>query len=74
MYLFGSVAKGKHTVASDIDVLIVIDNPKEVDIYELKALVKKKYPSYPIELHIIDTVMLEKWYMKFVEKGKSIEI
>ncbi len=33
--LFGSYARGKHTVASDVDILIVHNSPPAVDAYKL---------------------------------------
>lgn len=73
IYLFGSIARGRYTAASDVDILVVVDDLQGVDIYKLKTLIKMKYPGYPIELHIIDTETLEKWYTKFIEKGELVE-
>lgn len=74
VYLFGSIARGKYTAASDIDILIVVSKIEEIDVYKLKLLIKKKYLGYPIEIHIVDREMVEKWYTRFIEREEMVEI
>ena len=48
VYLFGSVAEGRHTYSSDIDVLIITEKDKwEI----LKPLVKEEFTSF-FDIHI----------------------
>jgi len=48
LYLFGSVAEGRHTYSSDIDVLIIT----EKDRWEiLKTLVKEEFTSF-FDIHV----------------------
>ncbi len=47
--LFGSYAKGRHTAASDIDLLVVYRGPAREDAF---AIVKKKIPIPGLEPHI----------------------
>ena len=74
VYLFGSIAKGKYTLASDIDVLIVSEELKSSEAERLKVEIKKMYPWLPLELHVIDIKTFENWYKKFIEEDELIEI
>lgn len=74
MYIFGSVARGDYTAASDIDVPVVVSSLENVDVYGLKALVKKRYPGYPIEVHITDKETFRRWYMRFIREEELIEV
>ncbi len=54
VYLFGSVAEGTYTLSSDIDVLVVTDQPPE------NVLVKlwEKGIKDPFEIHVVKKDML----------------
>ncbi|MBS7288798.1 MAG: nucleotidyltransferase domain-containing protein [Candidatus Freyarchaeota archaeon] len=47
VYLFGSMAQGKYTLLSDVDVLVISDRLEGIDKDVIKALVKMKYIDYP---------------------------
>lgn len=74
IYIFGSIARGKYTAASDIDIIVVVDRLEELDVHKLKTIIKKKYPGYPIEVHIVNKQMLERWYKRFVREEELVEI
>ncbi|MEM1580962.1 MAG: nucleotidyltransferase domain-containing protein [Candidatus Bathyarchaeia archaeon] len=69
--LFGSYAKDKYTVASDIDLLIIFDDQKSGEDQVYKSLMRNiKLPR--VELHMIPKRNLEafrdsKW-MKTIER------
>lgn len=55
VYLFGSVAEGRHLLSSDVDVLVVTNlNPGEV----LAALWKRDIKD-PFEVHVVNRDALE---------------
>ncbi|MEM4281232.1 MAG: nucleotidyltransferase domain-containing protein [Candidatus Caldarchaeum sp.] len=45
VYLFGSYAKGTHTIDSDVDIVVVSEMFKGVDPVERVALVRLKLPA-----------------------------
>jgi predicted nucleotidyltransferase len=55
VYLFGSVAKGKHLISSDIDILVVSDLHPGRIIAELWS----NGMNDPFEIHVITRNMLE---------------
>lgn len=55
VYLFGSVAEGRHLLSSDIDILVVTEIPPEVVISTLW----KKGVEDPFEIHVISGNDLE---------------
>ena len=55
VYLFGSVAEGKHTLSSDIDVLVVTNQPPG----KVLATLWEKGIKDPFEIHVITKNMLE---------------
>jgi len=70
IYLFGSVAEGDHTMASDIDILVVSSEMPEqvskrseiaVKIYEAIGL------DAPVELHMVNPEEFQ-WYRRFMRK------
>ena len=72
VYVFGSVLTGKYTAASDIDILVVLDekpNPKEEA--EVKASIYMELDA-PIQLHVISRKELESWYGRFIDKMVEI--
>ncbi len=55
VYLFGSVAEGKHLLSSDIDVLVVTNlAPREV-----LAILWERGIRDPFEIHVVTKDMLE---------------
>jgi len=69
IYLFGSVAEGDYTMASDIDILIVSNEMPEqvskrseiaVKIYEAIGL------EAPVELHMVNPEEFQ-WYRRFMK-------
>ncbi len=66
VYLFGSVAEGRHTLSSDIDILIITEkNP-----WELRAQLLKRGITDPYELHIHPPKMLE----TYRRRGRLIKL
>ena len=62
--LFGSFVEGRHTMASDIDVLIISDNIK--DRNEVLVEINKVLGIFhPFELHLI-TKKEFGWYKRFI--------
>ena len=63
--LFGSFVEGRHTMASDIDVLIISDNIK--DRNEVLLEINKALGIFhPFELHLI-TKKEFGWYKRFIK-------
>ncbi|MEM2927346.1 MAG: nucleotidyltransferase domain-containing protein [Nitrososphaerota archaeon] len=71
VYIFGSIIEGKATLASDIDILIVIDKISIEEKYKLKALIYMMVKA-PIELHIVSEEEFTKWYKRFITKIEEI--
>ncbi len=51
-YVFGSYASGGRTGGSDIDVLVVVEDPARRD--EVMARVRGELADLPVELHVVD--------------------
>lgn len=74
--LFGSYAKEKYTVASDIDLLVIFDDEKSGEDEVYKVLMKSiKLPR--VELHILPKSSLKlykesKWMKIIEEEGVKI--
>jgi len=66
VYLFGSVAEGKHTYSSDIDVLVITDKGVEEILPRLWEL----GVGDPFEVHVRPRSMLE----AYRRRGKLIRI
>lgn len=66
IYLFGSVAEGKHLLSSDIDILIISKTPKEKIIVELW----RNGIDYPFEFHVYPPPYLD----LFRRRAKLIKI
>jgi len=71
VYVFGSVARGKFTAASDIDILVITNKPQLK--YEMMVHVYKELEA-PIELHITTPKGFEKWYKRFLKPEELIEV
>jgi predicted nucleotidyltransferase len=56
VYLFGSVAEGRHLYSSDVDVLIVTER---LSPGEVIAALKEEGFDDPFEIHVVDRSMLE---------------
>ncbi|MDH5815187.1 MAG: nucleotidyltransferase domain-containing protein [Candidatus Nezhaarchaeales archaeon] len=65
VYLFGSVVEGTYTLSSDIDILVVTDQPPE----EVLVKLWERGIKDPFEVHVIRREMLElyKWRSKLVK-------
>ena len=57
VYLFGSVAEGKYTYSSDIDVLVVTDKRPE----EVISMLWSRGIEDPFEIHVVTKDMLENY-------------
>lgn len=74
--LFGSYARGDHTVASDIDILVVFNGEKSSEEKVYKTLMKNmKLPR--VELHVLSRKEYEiardsKWIKTVEEEGVKI--
>jgi predicted nucleotidyltransferase len=66
VYLFGSVAEGRYTYSSDIDVLIVTDKSVE----EVLPRLWEAGVNDPFEIHVRPRSMLE----QYRQRGKLIRI
>jgi len=66
VYLFGSVAEGRHLLSSDIDVLVVTDKPPG----EVLAKLWERGIKDPFEIHVVTREMLE----IYKKKAKLVEI
>lgn len=71
VYVFGSVVTGKYTAASDIDILIIVN-----DISKKYEIIVEVYRSIeaPIELHVITHQQFERWYKRFIDKNELIKV
>ncbi len=68
VYVFGSVVEGRHTPASDIDILIVSENtPKsQWERGRIRAKIMKAIDVFaPFEIHIVTPKEFE-WYKRFI--------
>jgi len=74
IYLFSSVARGRYTYLSDIDIPTVLENLHNIDVDTLKIYIKSRYRGYPIELHIVDRQTFKKCCVKFIKPEELIEI
>jgi len=75
VYVFGSVAEGRHTPASDIDMMIVSpETPRRMeDRARIAGEIFKRVGVFsPFELHIVTPEEFE-WYRRFVRKMVEIK-
>jgi predicted nucleotidyltransferase len=71
VYLFGSVVKGKMTASGDIDILVVTQRLEHK--YDMMVAVYQRLDA-PIELHVTDRKMFERWYLRFIGPGEIVKI
>ncbi|MEM2896975.1 MAG: nucleotidyltransferase domain-containing protein [Candidatus Bathyarchaeia archaeon] len=71
VYLFGSTIKGENTALSDIDILIVTEMVERK--YDMMVKVYKALKE-PLELHVVNEVMLNRWYRRFIPTEELIEV
>ncbi|AEA46806.1 nucleotidyltransferase domain-containing protein [Archaeoglobus veneficus] len=74
VYVFGSVVEGRHTPASDIDILIVSENtPKsQWERGRIRAKIMKAIDVFaPFEIHIVTPKEFE-WYRRFIQKMRKV--
>lgn len=74
--LFGSYAKNKHTVGSDIDIFIVFDESRSTED-EIYKIIMKAIKLPRVELHILSNKDYElmkssKWIETIMEEGIKI--
>jgi len=70
IYLFGSVAEGDYTMASDIDILVVSrEAPRQVS--KRSEVVSRIYSAIgldaPVEVHLVDPEGFQ-WYRRFMRR------
>jgi len=56
VYLFGSVAEGRHLISSDVDVLVVTDRLRPGEVI---ASLKDEGFDDPFEIHVIGSELLD---------------
>jgi len=71
VYVFGSVVTGKYTAASDIDMLVIINDISKK--YEIIVEVYRNIEA-PIELHVITRQQFERWYRRFINEDELIKV
>ncbi|MEZ0394455.1 MAG: nucleotidyltransferase domain-containing protein [Desulfurococcaceae archaeon] len=74
IFLFGSVVRGKRVHGSDIDVLIVVNQMGNLDVDGVKAALRRRFLEIPLEIHITDSLTMEKWYRRFIPQDELIEV
>ncbi|MEM2902151.1 MAG: nucleotidyltransferase domain-containing protein [Candidatus Bathyarchaeia archaeon] len=71
IYLFGSAVRGETTALSDIDILIVTEMVERR--YDMMVKVYKALEE-PLELHVANKAMLNRWYRRFIPTDELIEV
>ncbi len=71
VYLFGSPVKEKKTASFFIDILVVTQRLEHK--YDMMVAVYQRLDA-PIELHVTDRKMFERWYLRFIGPGEIIKI
>ncbi|MBC7131307.1 nucleotidyltransferase domain-containing protein [Candidatus Bathyarchaeota archaeon] len=71
VYVFGSVARGNFTAASDIDILIVTGAVEKKYVMMVEVY---KDTEAPVELHVTTPEKFEGWYRRFIDPEEIIEI
>ncbi|WP_456469475.1 nucleotidyltransferase domain-containing protein [Archaeoglobus sp.] len=74
VFVFGSVVEGKHTPASDIDILICSKNApqKMEEKAKIAGKILKEIDVFaPFEIHIVTPEEFE-WYRKFLRKTVKV--
>jgi len=74
VFVFGSVVEGKHTPASDIDILICSKNaPKKMeDKAKITGRILREIDVFaPFEIHIVTPEEFE-WYRRFLRKTVKV--
>ena len=68
--VFGSVLEGKHTMASDIDLLVVLDSIERRD--EILMKINEVLGEFhPFQIHLVTGKEFE-WYKMFIKKWKCV--
>ena len=69
--VFGSVVEGKHTMASDIDLLVVLDSIERRD--EILMKINEVLGEFhPFQIHLVTRKEFE-WYKRFIKKWRRVE-
>lgn len=74
LYLFGSVARGRYTAASDIDILIITGLDDDDLLERIRTSLKRKFINHPLELHLVKRTMYDRWYSRFLPEEELIKI
>ncbi len=75
VFVFGSVVEGKHTPASDIDILVVSEKmpARQSERARLRAMVFREIDFFaPFEIHLVNPEEFE-WYRRFVKKMVRVD-
>lgn len=75
VYLFGSVAEGKDTPSSDIDIMVVSSRiPKSAGerAKVISRILEEVGLDAPLEVHLVSPEE-EAWYLRFVKKRVEIK-
>ena len=65
--VFGSILEEKETMASDIDLLVVLESLKQGKREEIMSKIISVLGYYhPFEIHLVDQEG-KKWYMRFIK-------
>ena len=67
VYLFGSYARGEGTAASDVDVLVVVEERDYSRADEIKVALRRRFLGYPLEVHVVTGEQYERWYRRFLD-------
>jgi len=75
--VFGSVVEGKHTMASDIDLLVVLDSIERRDEIERRDKILMKINKvlgefHPFQIHLVTRKEFE-WYRRFIRRRRHVE-
>lgn len=71
VFVFGSTVRGRYTALSDIDVLVVIEDPGRK--YEIMTRVYGEVEA-PVELHVVTRELFERWYKRFIDPNELVEV
>ncbi|MEM5828003.1 MAG: nucleotidyltransferase domain-containing protein [Candidatus Aenigmatarchaeota archaeon] len=74
LIVFGSVAKKKHSIHSDIDVLVISKNANKFRYGEIIKKVERILGKELIffEIHLVTPEIFENWYKKFLDYYEEI--
>jgi len=59
--------RGEATAASDVDVLVVVEEGDYAKADEVRAALRRRYLGYPLEVHVVTKEQYERWYRRFLD-------